>query len=129
MLIKTKFFRNRLSKEIREQGATPGGGIFDKFGKKGMKSSLPDKLDYKSFENRKAAVSYYLQKVVEAVSANANAQILEKTGVYRLIGLPPVNIETFQGTPIFFRDPELSFQTYMSYGKDFSVSKEYNTSS
>ena len=65
----------------------------------------------------------YLMKIATSVSADYTNQIMDKTLWYKLLELPPVDLSTFEEMPIFFKDPDMSYQKYMTYGKDFSVPK------
>ena len=47
--------------------------------------------------------------------------IREKTPSMRFFGIPPVDYETFQGNPLFFRDPNYGFQNTFFYGNEFTL--------
>lgn len=39
----------------------------------------------------------------------------------RFLDIPPVDIETMQGNPLFYRDPGFGYQNTMFYGNNFSL--------
>ena len=76
------------------------------------------------------AVAGYLKSKIEAVVSQANSNILEKSAMYRMTRIPPVDLVSFgkqksdgskDDTPIFIKDPEHSFDNVMSFGHDFKV--------
>ena len=58
---------------------------------------------------------------IEGVKANSAQQVLNKTVNFRLCGLPPMELETLQGNPIFFRDYGNSFQETLFMGQDYEL--------
>ena len=82
-------------------------------------------MKLRDYEIEKAVAAYYLKEEIEAVIAGANQQIKEKSQQFRFFGIPPVNLakdnEQLKNAPLFYKDPEMSFQKYMSFGKDFDV--------
>ena len=84
------------------------------------------------------AVSGFFKSVIEAVVSQANSNIIEKSSLYRMTRIPPLDLVNFersskdggqgsentgdrQDTPLFLKDAEHSFDNVMSYGHDFKV--------
>ena len=92
--------------------------------------SLPGGINYARLEGMSRAVAGYLKSKIEAVVSQANSNILEKSAMYRMTRIPPVDLVSFgkqksdgskDDTPIFIKDPEHSFDNVMSFGHDFKV--------
>lgn len=83
--------------------------------------SLPKGLDLDKIEASKRAMTGYLKAVIESVISEAADSVVEKTGFYQFLKIPPRDLSNFTGVPIFMKDPELSFQNVMSFGHDFNV--------
>jgi len=58
---------------------------------------------------------------IEGVRVESAKLIREKTPSMRFFGVPPVDYETFQGNPLFFRDPNYGFQNTLFYGNEFAL--------
>lgn len=83
-------------------------------------------MNYEKLESKSIALKNYFKRIIEGVVADSNTQILEKNSLFRFLELPPVELSTFDGVPIFYKDREMGFQRFMTYGNDFSVSYHYN---
>lgn len=66
-------------------------------------------------------VQEHLKLYIEGVRVESAKLIREKTPSMRFFGVPPVDYETFQGNPLFFRDPNYGFQNTLFYGNEFTL--------
>jgi len=62
-----------------------------------------------------------LKLYIEGVKVESAKLIREKTPAMRFFGIPPIDIETFQGNPLFYRDPGYGFQNTIFYGNEFAM--------
>jgi len=84
-----------------------------------MNKALPNDFDYARLEGRRLVIQEHLKLYIEGVKVESAKLIREKTPAMRFFGIPPVDIETFQGNPLFYRDPGYGFQNTIFYGNEF----------
>lgn len=104
------------------------------------KATLPLDVNYGKIEKNRIEVQGFLKKTIEAVVAQSNSNVIDKTPMYRFMKIPPIDISSYgektesdgliksgQGrhshrpVPIFLKDPEYSYGNVMSFGHDFKV--------
>jgi len=88
---------------------------------KGMGPALPAGFNFKLVEKKKKDLQAYLKVYIEGVKANSSQQVLNKTANFRLCGLPPMELEGLQGTPIFFKDYGHCYQETFFMGQDYEL--------
>jgi len=83
--------------------------------------AMPNDFDYAKLEGKRLLVQEHLKLYIEGVRVESAKLIREKTPSMRFFGIPPVDYETFQGNPLFFRDPNYGFQNTFFYGNEFTL--------
>ena len=83
--------------------------------------AIPLNTNYQYLDFNRQEMQLYLQNAVDGVVASANFQVSEKHFLFQFLNVPPVDLETYDGLPIFYKDPGMRLQEVLSYGIDIKV--------
>jgi len=79
-------------------------------------------MDFFFIERKRQELIQVLKVYIEGVISESGRKILDKTWVQRLFDYPPLDLDNFvQGTPLFCKDPDYSFENILMMGKDFPL--------
>jgi len=102
-----------LNKEIAEKSMNNKKAIGNK--------AIPKGFDYKAIEARRTDLQNYLKFYIEGVVSEASKLIRDKGAMMRLLGVPPVDLASFEGSPLFFKDPGCGYSRIIFLGHEFTL--------
>ena len=61
-----------------------------------------------------------LKIYIAGLVKDSKTQILDKSALQRFLRMPPVDLSLLDGTPYFYRDPAIGFESSFLMGKEFT---------
>lgn len=85
-----------------------------------MPESLPQNINIQKLQEIRLELNRRLKIYIAGLVKDSNTQILGKTAWQRFFSMPPADLSLLDGTPYFYRDPGIGFETSFLMGKEFT---------
>ena len=83
--------------------------------------ALPADLDYERLEYVRAELNMRFKTYISTVIMDARTHILDKTALQRFLHMPPTDLAVLEGSPFFYRDPDMHWEGVFMMGHEFTL--------
>lgn len=112
---------NNLARQPVESGINEyKEGLKEASGLPSVPKSLPENMSIKRVQEIRLELNRRLKIYIAGLVKDSNTQILDKSALQRFLRMPPVDLSLLDGTPYFYRDPSIGFESSFLMGKEFS---------
>ena len=85
-----------------------------------LPQALPENMSIQRVQEIRLELNRRLKIYIAGLVKDSNTQILDKSALQRFLKMPPVDLSLLDGTPYFYRDPGIGFESSFLMGKEFS---------
>ena len=86
-----------------------------------QKPALPREIDFDSLFNVRNELNKRFKTYISTVIMDAKSHICDKNPLQRFLNMPPTDMSLLEGSPFFYRDPAMNFESIFLMGREFSV--------
>lgn len=95
-------------------------GLKEASGLPSLPEALPDAMSIQNMQEIRLELNRRLKIYIAGLVKDAKTQILDKTAWQRFLRMPPVDLSLLDGTPYFYKDPSIGFESSFLMGREFS---------
>ncbi|OMJ90235.1 hypothetical protein SteCoe_7436 [Stentor coeruleus] len=95
-------------------------GLKEASGLPSIPEALPDAMSIQNMQEIRLELNRRLKIYIAGLVKDAKTQILEKSAWQRFLRMPPVDLSLLDGTPYFYKDPSIGFESSFLMGREFS---------
>lgn len=112
---------NNLAKQPVETGLIEyRQGLREASGLPTVPEALPANMNIERAQEIRQELNRRLKIYIAGLVRDARTQILDKSPWQRFLRMPPVDLSLLDGTPYFYRDPSIGFESSFLMGREFS---------
>lgn len=112
---------NNLAKQPIETGIIEySQGLREASGLPRVPEALPANMSIERAQEIRQELNRRLKIYIAGLVRDARTQILDKSPWQRFLRMPPVDLSLLDGTPYFYRDPSIGFESSFLMGREFS---------
>ena len=82
--------------------------------------ALPNDLNIENAQEVRLELNRRMKIYIAGLIRDAKTQLLDKSAWQRFLRMPPVDLSLLDGTPYFYRDPSIGFESSFLMGREFS---------
>lgn len=83
--------------------------------------ALPKELDFEQLAGIREDLNNRFKTYISTVVKDSKTNILNKTAIQRFLNMPPTPMELLEGSPFFYKDPSMNFESIFFMGKEFTI--------
>ena len=84
-------------------------------------TALPADLDFERLEHVRTELNHRFKTYISTVIMDARTHILDKTPLQRFLHMPPTDLAIMEGSPFFYRDPDMHWEGVFMMGHEFTL--------
>ncbi|CAG9313152.1 unnamed protein product [Blepharisma stoltei] len=83
--------------------------------------AIPKEIDFERLEDVRSELNNRFKTYISTVIKDCKTNILNKSALQRFLNIPPTRMDTLEGSPFFYKDPGMNFESIFFMGKEFSI--------